>query len=81
MGKIDYRAMEFGLALGRAQLDPQTVTDFLTPGLLDALEMPAECFLQPEPDFQRRLTACEFKTVSAGSLRAPDLTRTIPFVA
>lgn len=81
MGRIDYRAIEFGLALGHAQLDPQAVTDFLSPGVLDALEMPAECFLQPDPEFQRRLNACEFKSVSAGSLMASDLTRTIPFVA
>jgi len=81
MGKIDYRAVEFGLALGRAQLDPQGVTDFLTPGVLDALEMPAECFLHRDPEFQRRLNACEFKTVRAGNIMEPDLTRTIPSVA
>jgi len=81
MGKVDYRSVSFGLALGRAALDPSAVTDFLTPGVFDAIEMPAECFLHRDPEFLRRLNACEFRTVCAGNLMAPDLTRNIPFVS
>ena len=80
MGKADYRNVSFGLALGRAALDPSAVTDFLTPGVFDAIELPAECFLRRDADFVRRLNACEFKTLGAGSLMEPDLTRNIPFL-
>ena len=81
MGKVDYRNVSFGLALGRAQLDPSSVTDFLNPGVFDAIELPPECFLQRDPEFLRRLNSCKFTAVRAGSLMEPDLTRTIPFVS
>ena len=79
--KIDYRGIHFGLALGHAAMDPASVPDFLTPGAFDAVEIPAECFLHRDPDFQRRLSSCKFKVVRAGHLMAPDLTRNIPFLA
>ena len=79
--KIDYKALPFGLALGHAAMDPASVPDFLTPGPFDAVEVPTECFLHSDAEFQRRLTSCKFKTVRAGHLMAPDLTRNIPFLA
>ena len=79
--KIDYRNICFGLALGHAAMDPASVPDFLTPGVFDAIEIPAECFLHHNSEFQRRLVSCEFKVVRAGHLMATDLTRNIPFLA
>lgn len=79
--KIDYRDIRFGLALGHAAMDPASVPDFLTPDAFDAIEIPAECFLHRDPDFQRRLASCGFKIIRAGHLMAPDLTRDIPFLA
>ena len=79
--KIDYKALQFGLALGHAAMDPASVPDFLTPGTFDVVELPTECFLHRDVDFQRKLTSCEFKNVRAGHLMAPDLTREIPFLA
>jgi hypothetical protein len=81
MEKIDYKDIRFGLALGHAAMDPASVPDFLTPGAFDAVEIPAECFLHSDYTFQRKLAACKFKTVRAGHLMAPDLTRNIPFLA
>jgi len=81
MGKIDFTGIRFGLALGHAAMDPASVPDFLTPGVFDAIEMPTECFLHRDYGFQRRFSACKFKTVRAGHLMAPDLTRNIPFLA
>jgi hypothetical protein len=78
--KVDYRSILFGLALGHAAMDPASVPDFLTPGAFDAIEIPAECFLRLDPEFQRRLASCKFKAVRAGHLMAPDLTRNIPFL-
>lgn len=79
--KIDYRALRFGLALGHAAMDPASVPDFLTPGTFDVIEVPTECLLHRDADFQRRLASCKFKSVRAGHLMAPDLTREIPFLA
>ena len=79
--KVDYKAFQFGLALGHAAMDPASVPDFLTPGAFDAVEIPTECFLRRDAEFQRRLASCKFKTVRAGHLMAPDLTREIPFLA
>ena len=79
--KIDYKDIRFGLALGHAAMDPASVPDFLTPGMFDAIEIPTECFLHGEMDFQRRLASCKFRTVRAGHLMAPDLTRNLPFLA
>jgi hypothetical protein len=81
MEKADLKNVRFGLALGHAGMDPASVPDFLTPGVFDAIEMPAECFLHRDYDFQRRLASCKFKLVRAGHLMAPDLTREIPFLA
>ena len=81
MDKIDFKDIRFGLALGHAAMEPASVPDFLTPGAFDAIEMPAECFLNDDYTFQRRLAACKFKTVRAGHLMAPDLARNIPFLA
>ncbi len=78
--KIDYKALQFGLALGHAGMDPASVPDFLTPGTFDVMEIPTECFLHSDTEFQRRLASCKFKTVRAGHLMAPDLTREIPFL-
>ena len=80
-GKVDYKALQFGLALGHAAMDPASVPDFLTPGTFEAVEIPTECFLHRDTEFQRRLAACKFKTVRAGHLMAPDLTQNIPFLA
>lgn len=79
--KIDYRDIRFGLALGHSAMDPASVPDFLVQGAFDAVEVPTECFLLRDPDFQRRLASCEFSVVRAGHLMAPDLTRNIPFLA
>ena len=79
--KIDYKDILFGLALGHAAMDPASVPDFLAPGAFDAVEIPAECFLNRDAEFQRRLASCKFKSVRAGHLMAPDLTREIPFLA
>ena len=79
--KIDYKALRFGLALGHAAMDPASVPDFLTPGAFDVVELPTECFLHRDADFYRKLNSCKFKTVRAGHLMAPDLTREIPFLA
>ena len=79
--KIDYKALQFGLALGHAAMDPASVPDFLNPGVFDAIEMPTECFLHRDYEFQRRFASCKFKTVRAGHLMAPDLARNIPFLA
>ena len=81
MGKIDFNKLLFGLALGHAGMDPASVSDFLTPGTFEAIEMPTECFLRPDYEFQRRFASCKFKVVRAGHLMAPDLTRNIPFLA
>ena len=81
MGKIDFKDIMFGLALGHAGMDPASVPDFLSPGVFDAVEMPTECFLRRDYDFQRRFSSCKFKCVRAGNLMAPDLTRNIPFLA
>ena len=81
MSKIDYKEISFGLALGHAAMDPASVQDFLTPGVLDAIEIPAECFLLHDAEFLRRLASCKFKVVRAGHLMAPDLTLNIPFLA
>ena len=81
MEKADLKNVRFGLALGHAGMDPASVPDFLSPGVFDAVEMPTECFLHRDYDFQRRLSACKFRIVRAGSLMAPDLTRNIPFLA
>ena len=81
MEKTDFKEIRFGLALGHAAMDPASVPDFLSPGVFDAIEMPTECFLRRDYEFQRRLTSCKFKTVRAGHLMAPDLTRNIPFLA
>lgn len=81
MSKIDYKAIRFGLALGHAAMDPASVPDFLTPDAFDAIEIPTECFLHRDAEFQRRLASCKFKVVRAGHLMAPDLTREIPFLA
>ena len=78
--KIDYKAIRFGLALGHASMDPASVPDFLTPGAFDAVEIPTECFLRRDAEFQRRMASCKFKIVRAGHLMAPDLTREIPFL-
>ena len=80
MEKADLKNVRFGLALGHAGMDPASVPDFLTPGVFDAIEMPAECFLHRDYDFQRRLASCKFKLVRAGHLMAPDLTLNIPFL-
>ena len=79
--KIDYKEVHFGLALGHAAMDPASVPDFLTPGTFDVVELPTECFLHRDAEFQRRLVSCKFKSVRAGHLMAPDLTREIPFLA
>ena len=79
--KIDYKTLQFGLALGHAAMDPASVPDFLTPGTFDVVELPTECFLHRDAEFQRRLASCKFKSVRAGHLMAPDLTREIPFLA
>jgi hypothetical protein len=79
--RIDYKELRFGLALGHAAMDPASVPDFLTPGMFDAIELPTDCFLHRDADFQRRLACCKFRTVRAGHLMAPDLTRDIPFLA
>ena len=79
--KIDYKALQFGLALGHAAMDPASVPDFLTPGTFDVVEIPTECFLHRDVEFQRRLVSCKYKSVRAGHLMAPDLTREIPFLA
>ncbi len=79
--KIDYKALQFGLALGHAAMDPASVPDFLTPGTFDVVEIPTECFLHRDAEFQRRLASCKFKSVRAGHLMAPDLTHEIPFLA
>ena len=81
MSKIDYKDIRFGLALGHAAMDPASVPDFLTPDAFDAIEIPTECFLHRDAEFQRRLASCKFKVVRAGHLMAPDLTREIPFLA
>ena len=81
MEKTDFKDIQFGLALGHAAMDPASVPDFLSPGVFDAIEMPTERFLHRDYEFQRRLTSCKFKTVRAGHLMAPDLTRNIPFLA
>jgi len=81
MKKTDFKDIRFGLALGHAFMDPASVPDFLSPGVFDAIEMPTECFLHRDYEFQRRLASCKFKTVRAGNLMAPDLTRNIPFLA
>jgi len=81
MEKIDFNGLQFGLALGHAAMDPATVPDFLAPGVFDAIEMPTECFLHRDYEFQRRFASCKFKTVRAGHLMAPDLARNIPFLA
>ena len=81
MEKTDYKNVLFGLALGHAAMEPASVPDFLVPGTFDAVEIPTECFLHRDMEFQRRLTACKFRTVRAGHLMAPDLTRNIPFLA
>lgn len=81
MEKTDFKAVRFGLALGHAAMDPASVPDFLSPGVFDAIEMPTECFLHRDYEFQRRFAACKFRTVRAGHLMAPDLTRNIPFLA
>ena len=81
MEKIDCKRIRFGLALGHAAMDPASVPDFLVPGAFDAIEIPAECFLHRDAEFQRRLAACKFGIVRAGHLMAPDLTRNIPFLA
>ena len=78
--KVDYKALRFGLALGHAAMDPASVPDFLTPGTFDAVELPTECFLHRDTEFQRRLSSCKFKSVRAGHLMAPDLTGDIPFL-
>ncbi len=78
--KIDYKALRFGLALGHAAMDPASVPDFLTPGTFETVELPTECFLHRDADFQRRLASCKFKVVRAGHLMTPDLTRDIPFL-
>ena len=79
--KIDYKTLPFGLALGHAGMDPASVQDFLTPGTFEVIEIPTECFLHPDAEFQRRLASCKFRSVRAGHLMAPDLTREIPFLA
>ena len=79
--KIDYKDILVGLALGHAAMDPASVPDFLAPGAFDSVETPAECFLNRDAEFQRRLASCKFKSVRAGHLMAPDLTREIPFLA
>lgn len=79
--RIDYKELQFGLALGHAGMDPASVPDFLTSGTFDVVELPTECFLHRDVDFQRKLTSCKFKTVRAGHLMAPDLTQNIPFLA
>lgn len=81
MGRIDFKDIRFGLALGHAAMDPAAVPDFLAPGVFDAIEMPTECFLHRDYEFQRRFLSCKFKTVRAGHLMAPDLARNIPFLA
>lgn len=81
MEKIDYKEISFGLALGHAAMDPASVPDFLVPGMFDAIEIPAECFLHSDAEFRRRFASCKFKAVRAGHLMAPDLTRDIPFLA
>ena len=81
MEKIDYKEIQFGLALGHAAMDPASVPDFLNPGTFDAVEIPAECFLHDDYAFRRRLANCKFKNVRAGHLMAPDLARNIPFLA
>ena len=79
--KIDYKTLRFGLALGHAAMDPASVPDFLTPGTFDVVELPTECFLHRDAEFQRRLTSCKYRSVRAGHLMAPDLTREMPFLA
>lgn len=81
MEKIDFKAIPFGLALGHAAVEPASVPDFLTPGAFDVIEMPAECFLNDDYEFRRKLASCEFKALRAGHLMAPDLVRNIPFLA
>ena len=81
MEKIDFKNIRFGLALGHAAVDPASVQDFLVPGEFDAIEIPAECFLHHDTEFQRRLASCKFKVVRAGHLMEADLTRNIPFLA
>jgi len=81
MEKTGFSNLRFGLALGHAAMDPASVPDFLVPGVFDAIEMPAECFLHRDFEFQRRFAACKFKVVRAGHLMAPDLTQDIPFLA
>ena len=80
MEKIDFKNVRFGLALGHAAMDPASVPDFLAPGEFDAAEIPAECFLRSDAEFQRRLSSCKFKDLRAGHLMDPDLTRNIPFL-
>ena len=80
MEKADLKNVHFGLALGHAGMDPASVPDFLTPGVFDAIELPAECFLHRDYEFQRRLASCKFKLIRAGHLMAPDLTLNIPFL-
>ena len=80
MDGIDFKNIRFGLALGHAAMEPASVPDFLTPGSFDAIEMPTECFLHKDYEFQRKLADCKFKVIRAGHLMAPDLTRNIPFL-
>ena len=81
MEKIDFKSIRFGLALSHAAMDPASVQDFLSPGPFDAIEIPTECFLRHDAEFQRRLATCKFKVLRAGHLMEPDLTRNIPFLA